>query len=61
MVAGAPAVVARGLAHSAQNLAVGTLAVAQLAQTTARRVAHSVQNFAPGGFAVPQFEQITEV
>ena len=49
-----------GLAHSEQNLAVGTLVVPQLAQTTARRVAHSVQNFAPGGFAVPQFEQITE-
>jgi hypothetical protein len=53
-------VAASGLAHSAQNLAVGALAVPQAAQRTASRDAHSVQNLAPAGFSVPQLEQIIE-
>jgi hypothetical protein len=56
LVVGTPA---RGVAHSAQNFAVGTFVVPQLGQVTPNGAAHSVQNFAPGRFSVPQFEQIT--
>ena len=50
---------ASGVAHSAQNFAVGTLACPHVGQTTLSAEAHSTQNFAPDGFSVPQLEQIT--
>jgi hypothetical protein len=51
---------AKGVAHSAQNLAVGRLIVPQVGQPRASGVAHSVQNFAPTGFWEPHWEQVTQ-
>ena len=45
-------VVARGVAHSEQNFALGGFAVPHVGQVKTRRVAHSLQNLAPGGFSL---------
>jgi len=63
--AGAPVDAARtpvckGVAHSAQNFAVGGLTVPQFGQALASAVPHSVQNFAPGRFSVPHVGQFME-
>ena len=48
-----------GVAHSPQNLTVGSFAAPQVGQATTRGAAHSPQKRRPAAFALPQFEQIT--
>ena len=57
MVDAAPAV--SDVAHSPQNLTVGSFAAPHVGHAITSGAAHSPQNLRPAVFALPQFEQIT--
>ena len=48
-----------GVAHSPQNLTVGSFAAPHVGHAITSGAAHSPQNLRPTVFALPQFEQIT--
>jgi hypothetical protein len=49
----------KGVAHSPQNLTVGSFAAPHVGHATESGAAHSPQNLRPTVFGLPHFEQIT--